>query len=299
VRGYSEGLDAAVACHDYPQLYDMTAAPAVREQQYAAALDRRAARRPGTYGPFTVHEYASSVWQAFDWCLQWPSAPASNPAGPPRPPSGRYPRVPVLVLSGELDSITTAGEGGLVVDQFPRARRVVVRNSFHVTAVGDTDDCAQRLVRFFVARPRAGLPRSLLRCAHEVPPVRALGRFPRSLPRDASAAVVARLAALTVADLPDRWWNNYSGRGKGLRGGHWRYAGWRVVRFHLTDVRQVRGLPVSGAAVWDRNAGTMRVSLSLPRGHLEGRWDARTVGARAVLTGTLDGKRVRVSVLAP
>ena len=28
VRAYSEGLDAAVACHDYPQLYDMTARPA-------------------------------------------------------------------------------------------------------------------------------------------------------------------------------------------------------------------------------------------------------------------------------
>ncbi len=35
---YSEGLDAAVACHDYPQLYDMKAAPTVRRKQYAAAL---------------------------------------------------------------------------------------------------------------------------------------------------------------------------------------------------------------------------------------------------------------------
>ena len=30
VRAYSEGLDAAVACHDYPQLYDMTARPRTR-----------------------------------------------------------------------------------------------------------------------------------------------------------------------------------------------------------------------------------------------------------------------------
>ena len=31
-RAYSEGLDAAVACHDYPQVYDMTASPAERAQ---------------------------------------------------------------------------------------------------------------------------------------------------------------------------------------------------------------------------------------------------------------------------
>ena len=82
-RYYSEGLDAAVACHDYPQLYDMTAPPGrCASGQYAAALRRRAPTRT-TYGPFTVHEYADSDWQALDWCTRWPSAPASNPAGPP------------------------------------------------------------------------------------------------------------------------------------------------------------------------------------------------------------------------
>ena len=103
---YSEGLDAAVACHDYPQLYDMKASPAVRQKQYAAALAQRARTRPATYGPFTVRKYARSDWQSLDWCTRWPSAPASNPAGPPTPPSGNYSSVPVLVLSGEMDSIT-------------------------------------------------------------------------------------------------------------------------------------------------------------------------------------------------
>ena len=41
VKAYSEGLDAAVACHDYPQLYDMTAPPgARRERQLARAIGR-------------------------------------------------------------------------------------------------------------------------------------------------------------------------------------------------------------------------------------------------------------------
>ena len=35
-------------------------------------------------------------------------------------------------------------------------------------------------------------------------------------------------AAAAVADLMDRWWNNYSGHGVGLRGGTWTYTGDRT-----------------------------------------------------------------------
>jgi hypothetical protein len=110
---------------------------------------------------------------------------------------------------------------------------------------------------------------------------------------------VARAAALTVADLQDRWWNNYSGHGVGLRGGTWRYTGDRIVRFRLSGVRLLPGLPVSGTAVWDRYAATMTVSLDVAGGHLEGAWDTRSVGARATLSGTLRGHPVRVGLLAP
>jgi pimeloyl-ACP methyl ester carboxylesterase len=295
VKEYSEGLDAAVDCHDYPQLYDMTAPPAARGAQFAAALDARTQSDPDTYGSFTVHEYADSDWQSLDWCTQWPTAPASNPAGPPLPPAP-YSSVPVLVLSGELDSITTPAEGSLVTAQFPNARHVVVRNSVHVTAVGDTDRCAVRIVRAFVTGPDGRLPTA---CTAKVQPIRALGRFPRPLPPRPSARAVARAAALTVADLQDRWWNNYSGHGMGLRGGTWRYTGDRIVRFRLSQVRLATGLPVSGTAVWDRNAETMTVSLDVPGGHLEGTWDTRRVGARAVLTARLRGHASYVALPAP
>jgi pimeloyl-ACP methyl ester carboxylesterase len=303
VPAYSEGVDAAVACHDYPQLYDMSAPPSVREQQYADALAQRAGEEPATYGPFRVREYAASDWQTLDWCLRWPSAPAEHPAGAPRPPSGSYPEVPVLVLAGELDSITTAAEGALVAEQFPDARRIVVRNSFHVTAVGDTDDCGEQIVRAFVTSASTRLPASLLRCAQRIAPVRALGRFPGAVDADASAARIGRLTALTVADVPDRWWNNYSGTGVGLHGGTWGYGGDRLVRFRLSRYRLVRGLAVSGTAVWDRDAGTMTVDLTVrgpgPSGRLRGSWDTLTPGAAAVLTGRLDGHPVRLTTPAP
>jgi hypothetical protein len=259
-----------------------------------------------------VREYAASDWQYLDWCTDWPTAPADHPAGPPRPPGGSYPGLPVLVLTGELDTITTPAEGTLVARQFPQARRVLVRNSFHVTAVGDTDDCAQRIVRDFVTSPRGTPPAELRACPRQVPPIRVPGSFPTTVADvrpavggSAAAGRVARTAALTVADLTDRWWNNYSGHGVGLRGGRWTYAGYDRVRFDLTDVRLVSDLSVSGRAVWDRDAETMAVDLVVradgvyPSGRLRGRWDTRAVGATAVLTGSLGGHWVRVTLPAP
>ena len=228
---YSEGLDAAVACHDYPQLYNMKAPPgAVRERQLGRAIAARTRTDPHTYSPFTVREYADSDWQFLDWCTRWPVAAADNPAGPIRPSAG-YSDAPVLVLSGELDSITTAAEGDLVAGQFPNARHIVVSNTFHVTAVGDRDNCAERILRAFVRSP--GSERRVSSCAKEVEPVRALGLVPRTLadvtPATEDRALPTRLrragpaAALTVADVMDRWCNNYSGSGVGLHGGTFSY----------------------------------------------------------------------------
>ncbi len=86
--------------------------------------------------------------------------------------------MPTLVLSGELDSITTPAEGAIVARHFPRSRQIRVANSFHVTADGDTDDCAVRILRRFVRTP-SHWPRHA--CAAAVPPVRAMGIFPRHL----------------------------------------------------------------------------------------------------------------------
>ncbi len=308
VRAYSEGLDAAVACHDYPQLYDMTASPAARLRQYDRALSRRTSTYPGTYGPFTVREYARSDWQSLDWCSRWPKAAADNPAHPPRPHGGAYPDVPTLVLSGELDSITTPAEGAITARQFPRSKQIIVRNSFHVTALEDTDGCAVRILRRFVRTPSQWPSH---RCASRVPPVRAMGIFPRTV-RGLPAARgtgsllarrVAPAAALTVADLIDRWWSNYASGSPGLRGGHWTYSGNRTTVFHLHGVRLTRDLAVSGTGTWDRYANTMRVDLTVTghghAGRLHGHWATRRADARATIRGTFAGHPVAVRFRAP
>jgi hypothetical protein len=150
-------------------------------------------------------------------------------------------------------------------------------------------------------------------CADAVAPLRTMSVFPRSLRSLAPAAATGRAsvavrragraAALTVTDLIDRWQNNYSGVGYGLRGGQWSYSGDRVTRFHLHRVELVPGVAVSGAATWDRYANTMRVSLRLsgsgPHGRLHGTWLTRRTRADAVLAGRLGGHLVRLTFVAP
>ena len=196
----------------------------------------------------------------------------------------------------------------MVVRQFPRAKQIHVANSFHVTAVGDTDHCAVRILRRFVRTPSRWPQHA---CAVAVPPVRAVGVFPR-LVRDVAAARgrgsttarrIAPLAAATVADLLDRWWNNYSGHSPGLRGGSWSYAGDRTTVFHLHRDRLAVDLAVSGTATWHRYRNRIAVELRVDshgrHGRLHGHWDTRSLGARATLTGEMAGHPVAATFRAP
>ena len=149
-------------------------------------------------------------------------------------------------------------EGDLVAEQWPERAARVVANSFHVTAVGDTDRCAVLILRSFVAKPPGAAARGLREGGPAGARPRASSRS-RSGPRRRSERV-AKLTALTVADLQDRWWNNYSGHGVGLRGGTFTYTG-DDASFRLRRLQLVKGLGVSGRAVWDRYGETMTVRL--------------------------------------
>jgi pimeloyl-ACP methyl ester carboxylesterase len=321
---YSEGLDAAVSCMDYPQLYNMADPPAKRLTEYKAAVKHEQAVDPKVYAPFTIEEYLHSVWEEANWCLKWPVPSAAHPAGPPAPPSGHYPSVPTIILSGELDSITTPTEGGLVKAEFPDARQIKIANSFHVTAEDDTDGCGSSIVRAFVAHPHH-LTKADTACASRVPPVRSLGRYYSSFTRQAPADArtgnavdllgrrAAAAGAETVADLIDRWYNNYTGHGVGLYGGTFRYTGDHTITFHLHRVRLDRNLAVSGTMVWKPYQHSLTCTLSLRRvtmaghtvtgasvnGSLTGHWNTRRKAVRATMTGALGGHALKVSMRAP
>ena len=302
VRGFSEALYLAVTCHDYPQLWDPAAPFAERRAQYERAI---AAQPPERFAPISP-----AVWTSLDYegalaCLRWPGARGGLP---PVPPGATYPAVPTLVLNGELDNITTTPQARQVAAQFPGATFVETRNTVHISAISDRDDCAEPLVREFIRRLKV-LDTS---CATRIAEPRALPRFPRTAadtqpatarPGNRSSEAtrrVAAAAALAVGDAIQRWVVNSGGASRGLRGGRWSYSGDKVVRFRFRRTRFVRDVAVSGSATWRLSDGAVVARLRLPgRGRLRARWSTQRPAATATLAGTLRGRRVRAVMRAP
>ena len=302
-RDYSEALYLAVTCHDYPQMWDVAAPLTLRRAQ----LRRLRRDRPAAaFAPFSAAAWTGTDYEGADACLRWP---APRRADPLVPAGSAPPDVPTLVLGGDLDTVTPITEGRLVARRFPRSRLVVVQNSVHVTAVGDNDRCASRLVRRFVRRLAAGDAS----CAAAIAEVRVVDRFPLTLAEVAPAAAqagdrstvwarrVAEAAAITVSDVVARWQLNYSGTISGLRSGHATYLGDRRVRFRLAGASLVPGVLVDGRATWDRDRGFVRgrVSVRGSRVVVALGWSTRGRLRRAWLTGVSAAGPLRATMLAP
>ncbi len=147
-RVYSRGQELAVSCNDYPMLWDKRAGGGERRRQLHAAIRRKPAR---AFAPFSPAEVALEAFSSYHECLRWP-----RPTGlyePPAPRGAEAPDVPVLVMDGELDNVTSPGEAAKVAAAFPDARRVIVRNAGHVPSLyGARFPGAERRVRGFIAR---------------------------------------------------------------------------------------------------------------------------------------------------
>lgn len=266
VSVYSPGLNIAVSCHDYPQLFEMAEPKAVRKTQYGAAVAAQIRADPDLYGPFRIREYLASDFGTQSLCLTWPVA-TRGPWKIPGPPSGTYPDVPTLVLSGELDTITTAAEGELVARQFVRARHVIVANSTHVTAMDDVNKCASALVREFFSDQDAVLAGSGGRCAATIPPIVAVLGYPIRI-KNLSAGITQ-----TALDAIDRYLQAARYRGLGLRGGSWSARGWNRIVIELDEYRLYDNLPVSGSVRWNYDTGAVRVRARADDRNWVGHWN--------------------------
>jgi pimeloyl-ACP methyl ester carboxylesterase len=308
--GYSEGAYSAVACHDYPNLWDKQASFRERREQLAAA---RAQLAPDTFAPFPVDLWLKSTveYQLVYGCLRWPAPRFEDPAVPA---GATFPTVPVLVLDGDLDSVTPLGDSEAAAALFPNSRLVIVRNVGHVTAVGDFDRCGSVLVRRFLSELDPGDTS----CADAIPELHVVPKFPRRVadapaaepaPGDRSNALDRRAAwtaARSIGDAWSRWWLMYGTKGHGLRGGTFTVGGadyysYGSVRLKLKKVRYAKDLAVSGEAVWDRREQSYGATLRLAgkrSGVLRVSWPSRA-DATATITGRLGGRAVRLSTPAP
>jgi pimeloyl-ACP methyl ester carboxylesterase len=310
---YSAGDLEAVSCHDYPAAWDTRSDDARR----AAELERAIQRLPnGVFFPFSKKVWLASLDEneLVYGCLDWPHPAVADP---PFPPGTRFPHIPVLALDGLLDQATPLGDASKVASAWPDATFVRVANSNHITAQVDFVHCVSVIVRDFLGTRSAGDTS----CAHHVPAQYVVPAFPTSVgtaPQAVSAGTsdhstklgrqAAWVAAETIGDALERWFNLTGGPGYGLyrgsfkvSGGYYSY-GPLVLRFK--SARFVPNLKVSGTAKWNRASSLLTAKLSLTgphglKGKLQIEWSTSQAGAIAREVGTIGGHSVVLQMPAP
>jgi pimeloyl-ACP methyl ester carboxylesterase len=175
---FSAGLAAAVMCQDTPQIFDMRLEPGERQADRDRAIALRKLNQPDTYAPFTIDEYRAMPldYSFLDQCVEWPVAPSSHPASRVVAADAHYPDVPALVISGELDNMTTLEDGAAVAGAFKHGTQVRILNGFHVNSLPRSRSaCGAEIARRFIETLAVGDTS----CAAAVPPCTHLSSSPR------------------------------------------------------------------------------------------------------------------------
>jgi pimeloyl-ACP methyl ester carboxylesterase len=314
---WSAGLAAAVMCQDPPQIFDMRLAPALRLADRDRAIARRKAALPDTYAPFTIDEYRGMPldYSFIDQCVEWPVAPPTHPGSQVVGADPQYPDVPALIVSGELDDITTMADGAAVAHAFKHGTQVRIANSFHVNALSRSrSPCGAQIVRRFVETLQSGDTS----CAADVPPLRLVPQFALHVAdlepaaaaegNRANAALLrwVQAAVQTAGDVLARLSGNSTGQGVGLRGGTFRVANdASAIHVALDQVRWTEDLAVSGKIDEPTaRSGTVHASLHLAgaqefTGDLAVEWPEGVADAVASVHGRLGGVTVLASAPAP
>ena len=314
---WSAGLAAAVMCQDPPQIFDMRLAPPLRTADRDRAVAERKRTLPGTYAPYTIDEYRGMPldYSFIDQCVEWPVAPSGHPASHVVAADAHYPDVPALVISGELDNITTMADGAAAAGAFKHGTQVRIANSFHVNALPRARSaCGAQIARRFIET----LKLDDTSCAANVPPLRLVPRFAVQASQVEPAvagtgnhANAARLrwasaAVMTAGDVLARLGGNSTGLGVGLRGGTFRIVNdASLIHVILTDVRWTEDLAVSGKI--DRpvtRTGMLHAVLHVTAadgltGDLSVEWPEGMANAAAAIRGTLGGATVLARAPAP
>ena len=314
---WSAGLAAAVMCQDPPQIFDMRLAPALRTADRDRTLAARRRTRPDTYAPFTIDEYRGMPldYSFLDQCVEWPVAPSSHPASRVVAADAEYPDVPALIISGELDDITTVADGAAVAAAFKHGTQIRIANSFHVNALPRARSaCAAQIVRRFVVTLAPGDTA----CAARVPPLRLVPRFVLHASQLEPAAEAAgnradaaqrrwvSAAVQTAGDVLARLGGNSTGEGTGLRGGDFRVASDATTKHvELTDVRWTEDLAVSGTIEKPAaRVGVVRALLQFSaadgqKGTIRAEWPEGAAIATAAIHGTVGDAVVTARMPAP
>lgn len=325
-KDFSKGLETAVICADYVQLYNMRDEEAARRKQYSASIAQAQASNPTIYAPFTLDDltHATANPDALDFCQAWPRAPLWAMPGVPVPKGAKFPSVPVLVLNGELDTVTSPTEGRRAAALFPNAVFIETPNTVHESAIGnagynvppyggDLAQCGSALVLAFV---ESGGKTPDTSCLRHIRPVRTVPMFARNWRQVAPAKAqsgnaademylrLASAAAETVGDAIARYGVASENVGGGLQGGRFTVAQTKTGNLlTLKDLKWTSDLAVSGRADWNQMTGNIiapvRISDGAHKGVLTISWNDRQTNAQATIRGQIDGKSIVATRIAP
>jgi pimeloyl-ACP methyl ester carboxylesterase len=277
---FSRGQYLAVSCLDYPQ------------------LSPPAPRPVDAFAPFSTAEWLtiSGFSQPYDVCLDWPK-PVHRP--PPVPAVKLPASVPILIVGGDLDSLTPLADAQVLGPRLGADVRVVkLRNTVHVTSEGDTYlvegmRCARSVIRSFL---RGALDAA---CAATIPALHTPTGYPATLAAATPATVVsgpdpgesarraATVAAETIADATIRRVYSVGNRGPGLRGGEFTVSGGDVLTFTLRGVRFVADARVDGTATWRPGTGEVTGALTVAGVSVGVHWTQATPLATATIGGSI------------
>jgi pimeloyl-ACP methyl ester carboxylesterase len=325
-EGFSVGLADAVECSEYGAGFNLHASRAIRDKQYAKELHRLRTAGKHTFPPFEINDAIDSQMNAeeYDTCLPWPAPPSTVPVAQPIPANSVFPTIPVLVLSGELDTITSPSEGLATSKLFPNATYIVTPNMIHESAVGDGGvfvppdgedlaQCVGPIVRNFLSTGGATGDTS---CIAQIRPIRTVPNFVTDYTQTAPATpatgnavnadglVLASATAETVGDAVARYYVTTKGNGSGLRGGAFALTQTKTgYTINMTNLVWASGLSVSGTVSWNQLTGAVAATVTpTASGHSGGitiAWNDQQTEAIATLTGTIDGAALNATRRAP
>lgn len=314
---FSMGAARATGCVDFLEHWDWSAPLSERQRQFDAAVS---ALPHWYFAPFSKEAVTGLLYDFFgSSCLWWEKPTASSPVVPRHP---RYPGIPTLVLSGDLDQRVPLEITSEVAELYPKSTFVRVAEATHVSVIWSS--CAANLAPEFIRN----LTLADTSCANTPDVVwPAVGRFPR-LARDARPAEVdptannsataeeRKVATVAVAAATDAMQRAIIGFGSGvgLRGGTFTtdYGDFTTWTVTLTDSAFVEDVAVSGTVTWSPSSpaflgqpgdasftADLTVAGKGTKGgqlHVVGTWQARGPVGNFKVTGTLGGRPVAVLV---
>lgn len=142
---YSVGMELTVSCNDYPMLWDKSSDQSERYRELLAEVRDYPKR---AFSPFTPREIALSPEYLYLECLAAPRPDSFYE--PPADADAPAPDIPVLVVNGELDNVTSPEEGRATAALFPDSKVHMVPNGGHVYALYYPGTPAAEKIREFL-----------------------------------------------------------------------------------------------------------------------------------------------------